>query len=126
MGGGRAGGVRVKRAALMSALALGGCTTTGEPSSAAPGRIVVASVYWQPQRVACGGGRFDPGALTIAHKTLPCGTRVRLSHGGRSVVTRVTDRGPYVAGRDVDLSDGTARALGLGRAVHLVRMEVMR
>lgn len=110
-----------------TAIALAGCKHTEGPSAApSSGRTVVASVYWQPQRVACGGGRFVPGALTFAHKTLPCGTTARFYHSGRSVTSTLTDRGPYIAGREVDLSDGTARALGLGRSVHRVGMEIVR
>ena len=58
---------------------------------------------------------FDPGALTTAHKTLPFGTRllVRNPDTGRSVWVRVNDRGPYAGGRDLDLSQGAAVAIGL-------------
>jgi rare lipoprotein A len=61
------------------------------------------------------GEVFRPGALTAAHKTLPFGTRllVRNPDTGRSVWVRVNDRGPYVGGRDLDLSQGAAEAIGL-------------
>jgi len=54
------------------------------------------------------------GALTAAHRTLPCGSRVRVTNkrNGRSVVVRVSDRGPFVRGRCVDLTPAGARALG--------------
>src|SRR3712207_9437516 len=52
------------------------------------------------------------GQLGVAHKTLPCGTRVTLRHGGRSVTVRVIDRGPYGAGREYDLTESTAQRLG--------------
>lgn len=74
----------------------------------------LASYYWQPQRVASGGW-FNPNALTAAHKTLPFGTRVRVTnlHNGRSVVVRINDRGPYVRGRVIDLSRRAAQVVGM-------------
>ena len=74
----------------------------------------LASYYWQPQSLAS-GGQFDPNAMTAAHRTLPFGTRVRVRHlaSGRSVVVRINDRGPYVAGRVLDLSKGAATKIGM-------------
>jgi rare lipoprotein A len=66
--------------------------------------------------VAC-GGTLMPGTLGVANKTLPCGTMVRLRYHGRSVTVPVIDRGPYVAGRDYDLTEATKERLhfpGLG------------
>ena len=60
------------------------------------------------------GQRFNQNAMTCAHRSLPFGTKLRVSHGGRSVVVTVNDRGPYVHGRVLDLSTGAARAIGLG------------
>lgn len=77
-------------------------------------RSGLASYYWQPQRVASGGW-FNPNALTAAHKTLPFGTRVRVTNlrNGRSVVVRINDRGPYVRGRVIDLSRRAAQVVGM-------------
>ena len=58
------------------------------------------------------GGTLTASRLGVAHKTLPCGSRVRLRHGRRSVTVRVIDRGPYVGGREYDLTAATARRLG--------------
>jgi rare lipoprotein A len=58
------------------------------------------------------GGRLIPGRLGVAHKTLPCGTKVTLKHGRRSVRVPVIDRGPYVGGREYDLTQATAQRLG--------------
>ncbi|HEU4494244.1 MAG TPA: septal ring lytic transglycosylase RlpA family protein [Rubrobacteraceae bacterium] len=63
-----------------------------------------------------GGEPYDPHAYTAAHKTLPLGTDLTVSYGGRSVQVTVNDRGPYVGGRDLDLSQGAAEYLGLTRA----------
>jgi len=61
--------------------------------------------------VAC-GGTLMPSTLGVAHKTLPCGTRVKLRYHGRAVTVPVIDRGPYVAGRDYDLTEATKVRLG--------------
>ena len=63
------------------------------------------------QRTGC-GGRLGYSQLGVAHKTLPCGTKVTLRHRGRSVTVPVIDRGPYVAGREFDLTASTARRIG--------------
>ena len=63
--------------------------------------------------VAC-GGTLTPTTRGVANKYLPCGTRVTLQYGGRTVVARVVDRGPYVAGRDWDLTEQTKKDLGFG------------
>ncbi len=59
------------------------------------------------------GQRFNENAMTCAHRSLPFGTKLRVTHGGRCVVVTVNDRGPFVRGRVLDLSTGAARALGL-------------
>ncbi len=66
-------------------------------------------------RKTANGERFNPNGLTAAHRTLPFGTRlhVRNLKTLKSVVVRVTDRGPYIAGRSLDLSHGAARKVGL-------------
>ena len=84
-------------------------------SSASAGRVTVytesvASWYEDAGGTACG---FHAG-LGVANRTLPCGTKVRIHYGGRSVTATVDDRGPFVAGRDWDLNQNTAAALGFG------------
>jgi len=61
--------------------------------------------------VAC-GGTLLPGTMGVAHKTLPCGTKVKLRYHGRTVTVPVIDRGPYVAGRDYDLTWAVKQRLG--------------
>jgi rare lipoprotein A (peptidoglycan hydrolase) len=58
------------------------------------------------------GGTLKTGSLGVAHKSLPCGTKVTFRHRGRVVRVRVIDRGPYVGGREYDLTAATARRLG--------------
>lgn len=88
-------------------------------------RAVKASYYSAPQKTAS-GERFNPSALTAAHRSLPFGTRVRVSYHGKSVVVRIDDRGPYVRGREIDLSLAAARVIGLtGAGVGVVNMQVL-
>lgn len=63
------------------------------------------------------GERFNPHALTAAHRSLPFGTKLRLTNpaNGRSIIVRVNDRGPFIRGRVIDISLGAARALGFIR-----------
>jgi rare lipoprotein A len=81
---------------------------------AAAGQVGTASYYKHGQFVAS-GGRFNPGAMTAAHPTLPFGTRVRVTHlgSGRTVEVRINDRGPFIAGRILDLSKAAADIIGL-------------
>lgn len=77
-------------------------------------------------RPTANGEHFNTHALTAAHRTLPFGTKVRVTNksNGRSVVVRINDRGPYVGGRVIDLSNASARALGMSglAKVSLARM----
>jgi rare lipoprotein A len=69
---------------------------------------------YEPNAHTASGERFNPWGLTAAHRTLPIGTRLLVSHGGRSVVVRVNDRGPAAwTGRSLDLSRGAASRIGL-------------
>jgi rare lipoprotein A len=61
--------------------------------------------------LAC-GGNLTPGTLGVAHKTMPCGTKLTIRYRGRSVRVPVVDRGPYVAGREFDLTSATKQRLG--------------
>ena len=76
-------------------------------------RIVGASWYGGGGSLACGGS-LTSSTLGVANKTLPCGTLVTLRYGGRSVRVPVIDRGPYVGGREFDLTEATKHALGFG------------
>jgi hypothetical protein len=64
-------------------------------------------------KLAC-GGRLTPGTVGVAHKTLPCGTKITLHYRGRTVRTQVVDRGPYVGGRFYDLTAATKQKLAFG------------
>lgn len=86
-----------------------------------------ASFYSHGSRTAS-GARFNPHGLTAAHRTLPFGTKVRVTHAasGRSVVVTITDRGPFLRGRVIDLSLGAARVIGMtGAGIAQVRADVL-
>ena len=74
-------------------------------------RLAGASWYGGGGSLACGGW-LTSATLGVANKTLPCGTLVTLRYGGPSIRVPVIDRGPYVPGRDFDLTEATKRALG--------------
>ncbi|MFM7379367.1 MAG: septal ring lytic transglycosylase RlpA family protein [Erythrobacter sp.] len=91
------------------------------PAPSAPQETVMgrgsASYYaakFDGRRTAS-GERFDNGAMTAAHRTLPFGTLVRVTNlaNGRSVIVRINDRGPFSAGRMIDVSRAAADELGL-------------
>jgi rare lipoprotein A len=69
-------------------------------------------------RLAC-GGRLAHGTLGVAHRSLPCGTQVALKYRGRTVVVPVIDRGPYARGVSYDLTQATARKLGMTQTARL-------
>jgi rare lipoprotein A len=72
------------------------------------------------------GQRFNQNLLTAAHRSLPFGTRLRVTRGNRSVVVTINDRGPFVRGRVLDLSTAAAREVGLtGVGVGRVTAEVL-
>jgi rare lipoprotein A len=98
----------------------------GDRSAQEPGWIGRASWYgpgFHGNRTAS-GEIYDQWSLTAAHRTLPFGTRLRVTNtaNGRSVVVRINDRGPFIPGRDIDLSRAAADALGFA-GVATVRIE---
>lgn len=101
--------------------------------SAAAAAIITAALFTAPAEAACGkaswyaltsktasGERMNPNAMTAAHRSLPFGSKVKITNrrNGRSVVVRINDRGPFIKGRIVDLSKAAARKLGFIRAGH--------
>jgi hypothetical protein len=74
-------------------------------------RLAEASWYGGGGSLAC-GGELTSATLGVANKTLPCGTLVTLRYGGRTIRVPVVDRGPYVEGREFDLTEATKRELG--------------
>ena len=91
------------------------CVLTQDQVSQVRGNIIpqIASVYWEGNQRA-DGRPFNANELGVAHQTLPLGTQVLVYNPqtGQAVVATVNDRGPFVSGRDIDLSRGTANAIG--------------
>jgi rare lipoprotein A len=120
----------------MSSDSIGGWQTrvilTARPQSPVPGDQShslkgIASYYWQGRKTAS-GEPFDKGELTAAHRTLPFNSLVRVtdSRTGNSVVVRINDRGPFIAGRVIDLSEKAAEVIGMtGRGLTPVELEVL-
>jgi rare lipoprotein A len=102
--------------------------TSSASKRAAPtgGSVGIASFYSYDTQTAS-GEPFNPGELTAAHRTLPFGTRLRVTDvaSGQSVTVRVNDRGPFIPGRVVDLSHSAANELGMiDRGITKVKLEV--
>lgn len=105
----------------MPASAQDGATAPATPTVLASGMASYYGAAHAGNRTAS-GERFDPDGMTAAHRSLPFGTRLRVTDPstGRSVIVRVNDRGPFHKGRILDLSEAAARELGIvrrGRAV---------
>lgn len=98
--------------AIAGPLALGLLSAAAGSASAQCGK---ASWYALHSKTAS-GERMQPYALTAAHRSLPFGTKIRVSNSktGKSVVVRINDRGPFIKGRFLDLSKGAARSIGMG------------
>ena len=75
---------------------------------------VIASYYYHGQ-VTASGQRFNPDGLSAAHRSLPFGTKVKVTHmnNGKSVIVVINDRGPFIRGRSIDLSRGAARQIDM-------------
>jgi rare lipoprotein A len=97
------------------------------PSSAGHSFSGVASFYGNESgSKTASGQRFNQNAMTAAHRSLPFGTKLRVTHRGQSVVVTINDRGPFIRGRVLDLSTGAARAIGLtGAGIGRVTAEVV-
>jgi rare lipoprotein A len=94
--------------------ALCGVVTIFACANIASAQTGIASIYAYKGEKTANGERASPRGLTAAHRTLPFGTRVRVTNrrNGRSVVVRINDRGPFIRGRVIDLTPAGAHALG--------------
>jgi rare lipoprotein A len=123
LGVGRASGLK----ALVGVVVLLLLSCGKEPTHTLQG---IASWYGYPHhgRMTAGGQRFNMYEFTAAHQTLPLGTRLRVTNltNGRSVIVTITDRGPFVRGRVIDLSFAAAREISmLGRGTAPVQLEIL-
>lgn len=81
------------------------CIDTNKP------KTMIASWY-KHGKITANGEKFKPRGLTAAHRTLPFNTRVRVTYEGKSVTVRINDRGPYIKGRQLDLTYEAAKEIG--------------
>jgi rare lipoprotein A len=117
-------------AVLALVLVAPGCATTRHHAYRPEPQVGMASYYSRAHhgRRTASGERFDMEAMTAAHRTLPFGTRVRVTNlaNGRHAIVRINDRGPFKGKRIIDLSYAAARELGVVRSgVARVRVEVV-
>jgi peptidoglycan lytic transglycosylase len=90
-------------------------------------QVGMASFY-RSGKFTASGEKFNPGGMTAAHRTLPFGTKVRVTNvqTGKAVVVRINDRGPFIRGRIIDLAYGAARTVGLvSTGIAKVRLEIL-
>jgi rare lipoprotein A len=109
--------VRLKLSRLLWAVLLA-CAFLALGSGCAEAKTGLASWYGPGFEglPTASGEPYDPYSYTAAHKTMPLGTDLVVSYGGRSVQVTVNDRGPYVGSRELDLSQGAAETIGLTHA----------
>lgn len=86
---------------------------TGAAWAAGCERMVASWYGTESGNTTANGEPFNGTSLTAAHKTLPFGTKLRVTYRGKSVVVRVNDRGPFIKGRHLDLSKAAAQRIGL-------------
>ncbi len=109
----------MRRALITTASSLAAGLAVAATTVPASAQCGGASWYALGSRTAS-GERMNPSAMTAAHRTLPFGTKVRVTNkrNGKTVVVRINDRGPFIRGRILDLSKGAARELGFINAGH--------
>src|SRR5262245_38400857 len=104
-------------------------STSDKPAAGAQGEGYGLASYYSYDPKTASGEKFNPNELTAAHRTLPFGTRLRVTNvkTGQSVTVRVNDRGPFVPGRVVDVSRSAAESLGMvGQGVAKVKLDVVQ
>jgi rare lipoprotein A len=116
-------------APVLAAAALAACAQPSVMTGGTAGESHGVASFYRNQARTASGEQASPGELTAAHRTLPFGTRVRVTDvdTGRSVTVRVNDRGPFVPGRVVDISQSAAETLGItDRGLARVKLDVVQ
>ena len=116
-------------AVLLAGLVVG-CSSSGSSGRVSKSSETGVASYYAHKyhgRTTASGEKFDMNALTAAHKTLPFGTKVKVTNleNGRSVTVRITDRGPFVKGRVIDLSLAAAKKIDMVKA-GVAKVEIRR
>ena len=106
--------MKISKSAALTAATVAAALTLGASTFPAAAQCGRASWYALHSRTAS-GERMNPRALTAAHRTLPFGTRIKVTNqrNGKSVVVRINDRGPFIRGRVLDLSKAAAGQIGM-------------
>ena len=122
-------GRMLKIVALGAVVLVAGCAGPGAVVRRGWTEVGIASWYGKPfhGRLTANGERYNMYGISAAHKTLPLGTKVKVTRldNGRSLVVRINDRGPFVQGRIIDLSYGAAKKLKMVQeGIVKVRIEV--
>ena len=114
-------------ASLMSSpTAVNGSYASSQPLCVAENSRVVTASWYKHGKTTANGEHFNPDGLTAAHKKLPFGTILLLTYEDKSVIVRINDRGPFIKGREIDLSKGAAKALGcIEKGVCDVQMTIL-
>lgn len=104
---------------IFSALLLTACVSTGSEGYYSSDRVIKKSYYgtaswYQSGKKTASGERFDPNKYSVAHRTIPFGTMLRLTNvsNGNTLEVVVNDRGPFVRNKEIDVSRGAAQTLG--------------
>jgi rare lipoprotein A len=99
---------------LLPSISFGGIALAASTQGACQNALMHATQY-SSGSATVSGERFRPEGLTAAHRKLPFGTRVKITdpRTGATTIVKINDRGPFTRGRDIDLSRGAARAIGL-------------
>jgi rare lipoprotein A len=104
---------------IFSALLLTACASTGSEGYYSSDRVIKKSYYgtaswYQSGKKTANGERFDPNKYSVAHRTIPFGTMLRLTNvsNGNTLEVVVNDRGPFVRNKEIDVSRGAAQTLG--------------
>jgi rare lipoprotein A len=121
----------VSRFTMHAAIIVLGMAWLSQPvvaGQAAPRSFSGFAAYYSESAKVASGQRFDPNGFTAAHRSLPFGTRVRVTDpkSGRNVIVTINDRGPFNKGRVIDVSLAAARVLGMiNRGIMFVRADVL-
>jgi rare lipoprotein A len=114
--------------AIFALIMIGGCSIKTLDAAHYPEAYYVNASWYSVGTLTASGEQFNPDGATVAHKSYPFGTKLRLTNpnNGKSVIVKVNDRGPFTKGVELDISRGGAQKLGIikqGRAK--VRVELL-
>jgi len=97
----------------------------GVPKYTEASVMSMTASWYECCKMTANGEHFNPNGYTAAHKTLPFGTKLRVTYNGKSIIVRINDRGPFIVGRQLDLTRGAAMALGC-KGVGICKVKVER